>query len=278
MPDHARRHATTAAVSALALLLAACASAGGGLPSPGPIPGGVLSGTPAGVPGFDTRRYPGDSAMAVWRSASPYRWVGYYLTAPCYTGTSWQGKREALQTMGWGMAVLFLGEQDWAAGAGPAPGEGPPRCTRTNLTPERGRADGGAAVQAAAAEGFAPGTVLYLDVERTDSVSAALESYVRSWTEAVLADGRYLPGLYAHGRNAPALHDLMSGSFAAAGRASRPRLWVASAQGFDLLLAPDASGYPGASVWQGAFDVDETWGGVTLRVDRDVADSGSPSG
>ncbi len=43
--------------------------------------------------------------MAQRRARSPLRWVGYYLPAPCYTGTSWMGLRAALERMGWGMAV-----------------------------------------------------------------------------------------------------------------------------------------------------------------------------
>ena len=52
-----------------------------------------------GVPGFDTRDYPGDAVMRGWFGASPYRWVGYYLPAPCYTGTTWTGRRAALRAV-----------------------------------------------------------------------------------------------------------------------------------------------------------------------------------
>lgn len=270
---HTRSVRALAALPAV-LALAACASAGA--PAPAVDPAGdepALPGTPAGVPGFDTRDYPGDAAMARWRARSPYRWVGYYLPAPCYTGTSWMGKREALQRMGWGMAVLFLGEQDWEAGAAPPVDDPAPRCTRANVTPERGRADGRAAAEAAAAEGFPSGTAIYLDVERVDSVPPALAAYVRAWTEAVREDGRFDPALYAHARNAGDLHGVMAD---AAG--GTPRLWVAGGSGFDLLQPPTASGFDQARVWQGALDVDDTWGGVTLRIDRNVADTRNPSG
>ena len=65
---------------AAALLLAAC---GPGRELPSIEPRGE-PGVTRGVPGFDTRDYPGTAAMRAWRDASPYRWVGYYLTgAPC---------------------------------------------------------------------------------------------------------------------------------------------------------------------------------------------------
>jgi hypothetical protein len=266
----------SAGLVALSLLLGACAGGGVG-PAESPAPEGAR-----GVPGFDTRDYPGDAAMAAWREASPYRWVGFYLPAPCYTGTSWQGKREAIEGMGWGTAVLFVGEQDWAAGADSAAladaGPGGLRCTRENLSPERGRTDGRAAATAAAADGFPAGTVVYLDVEPVDSVSSALAGYVRGWTEGLIADGRFAPALYAHERNADALLDVMAAvAGAGTGAAARPRLWVARTGGFSLRRGPAESGFDAATIWQGLLDVDESWGGVTLRIDANVAETADPS-
>ena len=66
--------------------------------------------------GFDTHDYPGDEKMHAWRNApnAPYSWVGYYLpNAPCHKGTSWNGKRQTLQTMGWGLAIVYVGQQTW---------------------------------------------------------------------------------------------------------------------------------------------------------------------
>lgn len=64
--------------------------------------------------GFDTYAYPGDEVMRAWRHEDvPFEWVGYYLTAPCHSGTSWMGKRSRLAGMGWGMAVIYVGQQTW---------------------------------------------------------------------------------------------------------------------------------------------------------------------
>jgi hypothetical protein len=64
--------------------------------------------------GFDTYAYPGDQVMSAWRDVSvPYEWVGYYLPAPCHSGTTWMGKRQRLADMGWGMAVIYVGQQTW---------------------------------------------------------------------------------------------------------------------------------------------------------------------
>ncbi len=64
--------------------------------------------------GFDTGIYPGDETMRVWRATAPYKWVGYYLPAPCHKDDSWAGKRADLTSMGWGLAVVYVGQQTWA--------------------------------------------------------------------------------------------------------------------------------------------------------------------
>lgn len=259
--------------------LAACGG-GAGLELPG-VPG--VPGTGASTPGFDTRDYPGDTTMRTWRDSSPYRWVGYYLPGPCYTGQTWQGRRATLERMGWGLAVLFVGEQDWSAmplssdAANPA-ADAEPRCTASNLTPEKGREHAAAAMSAARGDGFPAGTVVYLDVEPVSRVSAELAAYVGAWFDAMLDAGEYEPGLYVHGDNAGRLYTLATSAFAAAGRPDAPRLWIARSGDFSLEATPAASGFPGATIWQGLHDVRETWGGITLRIDANVAAGRNPSG
>ena len=61
--------------------------------------------------GFDTNVYPGDRAMLRWKEVEHYDWVGYYLPAPCHKDPSWSGKRATLEEMGWGIAVVYVGQQ-----------------------------------------------------------------------------------------------------------------------------------------------------------------------
>ena len=63
--------------------------------------------------GFDTSIYPGDIAMQAWREHAGYDWVGFYLPAPCHKDDSWTGKRETIERMGWGVAVVYVGQQTW---------------------------------------------------------------------------------------------------------------------------------------------------------------------
>jgi hypothetical protein len=249
-----------------------------------PACGVPLPATPApaaGVPGFDTRDYPGDAARATGRASSPYRWVGFYLPAPCFTGTGWQGTRSRLQQAGWGLAVLFVGEQDWEQilPAGQVIRDpSAVRCVQANLRADKGLIDAAAAASEAGREGFPPGTAIYLNVERVERVTQDLRAYVRAWVSGLLQEGRFEPALYAHARNAAELHALYRQEFARVGRAGEPRLWVARTGGFDLTRSPTDSGFPEANIWQGVLDTRETWGGVTLPVDVNVARTADPSG
>lgn len=264
---------------AAVLLLTGCA--GGVQPRPAPTapPPTPLPTIPAGVhPGFDLSLYPGEDALRSWREASPYRWVGYYLTSSCHRDASWSGTRETLERLGWGVAVLYVGQQVFEADtvAGSATG-GPVLCSRTLLTAEQGAADARDAVAKARAEGFAPGSVVFLDVERTSRVPDEMAGYYRAWIGELLRDGTYRPGTYAHRANVGELLPLARAAHAEAGNAGEPSFWVAGGDNFSLARSPGMSGWPAADVWQGAHDVDRAWGGVTLRIDENVADRPSPS-
>lgn len=258
----------SAALLSVLVLVAAC----GGAVTAGPsAPGGVL-------PGFDTRTYPGDAAMRTWLAESPYRWVGYYLPAPCYTGTSWVGTRDRIADMGWGIAPLFVGEQDWSViqPNDTTVAEQGARCSTQNLTAAQGAADAVVADSIMNAEGFAPGMPVFLDVERMERVTRAMEDYVHAWFTRMLELGRYTPSLYAHERNVTPLFERARNAFETAGRSDQPFLWVARSGGFDLTSRPSDSGILSAAIWQGRFDVDETWGGVTLRIDSNVGSTAVP--
>ncbi|HYH79054.1 MAG TPA: glycoside hydrolase domain-containing protein, partial [Longimicrobium sp.] len=199
--------------------------------------------------------------------------------------------------MGWGTAVIYLGQQDWAAmpdrpaapdtmarvdsaavqSGQPAAPPAPPACSATLLSAARGTTEAADAAAKTAAEGFPAGTVIYLDVERVNTVAPTLAEYVRAWVEGVLADGRYVPGIYVHRLNADAIATATRAAYAARGRAGDPPFWVTSSTGFALELPPTASGVPYASVWQGPLDVRETYGGHTLQIDPNVANTRSPS-
>ncbi|HEX2167600.1 MAG TPA: glycoside hydrolase domain-containing protein [Longimicrobiales bacterium] len=259
------------------IILAAAVSASACAAAPGILIEGAER---RGVPGFDTRDYPGAAAMRAWFGESPYRWVGYYLPAPCYTGTTWSGRRDELRSIGWGFAVLYVGEQDWRAmgraSADTAAVE-EPRCSSDHLTAEQGRAHAAEAAASAADDGFPAGTVIFLDVERVEQVSPELSAYVRAWVARMLDERRYTPGLYAHDINVEALYSILADEFVRHQRTDRPPLWVARPAGFDLNSAPAESGYAAALIWQGRLNTVEQWGGTRLNIDANVSSSADPS-
>lgn len=277
MPRHSR--SARLALLALTSLLAACADVSGIL---APLPNVER----AGHPGFDTSIYPGDAAMRAWRApGSPYEWVGYYLGAPCHSNTTWLGHRSFLTSLGWGTAVLYVGQQTWdaiptAAMVAPAVARAAQSttCSRTMLSGAQGTIDGSDAAAKVANEGFPAGTVIFLDIEYMTTVTQAMRDYYTSWVAQVLADGRYLPGVYCHTTNAPTIYADVKAEFTARRPSATPQFWIASQSGFSLDKAPTAVGRAYANVWQGKLDTDETWNGVALHIDANVADTKSPSG
>jgi hypothetical protein len=236
--------------------------------------------------GFDTHSYPGDRAMRAWRTeaGTPYEWVGYYLPAPCHKDESWSGTRERLADMGWGVAVIYVGQQTWDGVKGPsraavrrAQRDGTLSCHRSLVSGARGTAEADDAIARTAAEGFPAGTVIFLDIEYMDVTPPRMRQYYRAWTERVLAHGRYRPGFYVHTRNARVIHRDIRQVFADAGVREDPPFWVASERGFATTKRPRDVGHDFAAVWQGALDVAQTWNGFRLPIDVNVAALPSPS-
>lgn len=266
--------------------------------------------------GFDTNIYPGDKIMQAWKGAeSPYEWVGYYLAAPCHKDPSWMGKRETLRKMGWGLAVIYVGQQTW----GRTPGvprmipvkvmhrevvtikkkgkrykvnklvartkwvpEPPPRatasCSAEFVKGPRGQIEAFDAIAQTEAEGFEHGSTIFLDIEYMDFVPSRMKDYYTQWTATVLADGRYKPGYYVHTRNAEVVYRDIKGVFVAAGFNGDPSFWVAGKSGlFDGELGPEHVGHTFAAVWQGLLDKVDVRNGFELPVDINVAKVPDPS-
>ena len=267
--------------------------------------------------GFDTYSYPGDAAMAAWRDESvPYEWVGYYLEAPCHKDASWSGKRQKLTDLGWGLAVIYVGQQTWGGTPGkprvrtryitryvtqtvrvrgrrvkkrvakkiPIRVVVEPRarsgstCNKELVSDARGTADGEDAIARAEAEGFPPGTTIFLDIERMDFVPGRMRDYYRAWTKRVLDDGRYRPGYYAHKANAQLIYDDAIGVYTLEGKRGKPAFWISGGSGFSPdESAPTDVGHAFANVWQGVLDVARTHNGIALPIDINVARFSSPS-
>jgi hypothetical protein len=256
-----------------------------------------------GYPGFDIANYPGSAALQAWRfPSSPYYWVGYYLAAPCHRDTTWMGTRPTITGLSWGTAVIYVGQQDWSAIptripeplvgldrpslshrvdapdlASSSQGATAVTCSASLLSVNQGALEGADAVDKTAHEGFPLGTTIFLDVEYVTAVSQPLLDYYKSWIQGVLADGRFRPGVYMAKSNAAALYQSALAAYAALSRTGSPSFWIASSTGFSMNRHPTDVGLSYAAVWQGQFDVSESWNGRALVIDIDVATLPSPS-
>lgn len=265
--------------------------------------------------GFDTGMYPGDAAMRAWHDGgAPYEWTGYYLPAPCHPDNGWSGKRETLTAMGYGLAVIYVGQQTWGRTPGKPHmvpvsvskkvrtrvGRGakrrwvtrtvtqtvmrtapPPRkdatCNADFVTAARGALEAKDAIDRTEHDGFVRGTTVFLDVEYMDATPKAMRDYYSAWVRTVLVDGRFRPGIYVHTNNADVVYNDVKQEYLAAGIADEPPFWVAKARGFDTDKLPSEMGHAFAAVWQGVLDVEQTWAGHKIPIDVNVAGSASPS-
>jgi len=258
--------------------------------------------------GFDTNVYPGDRAMDAWKQSGQYEWVGYYLSAPCHSDDSWSGKRAPLIADGWGLAVIYVGQQTWGKSYKPVTTTKKVRvatkkngkrrfvtrtmkrtstvpvatsndghCSASFVNTDQGAIDARDAVATTAREGFPTGTVVFLDVEFMDATPQRMRDYYRAWAKAVLADGRYRPGIYAHTRNASTIYDDVADVYEDAGIVALPPFWIAGKGSFAPGSAPTDVGHSFATAWQGMLDVVREHNGVKLPVDISVASVPSPS-
>ncbi|HXP84824.1 MAG TPA: glycoside hydrolase domain-containing protein [Bryobacteraceae bacterium] len=224
--------------------------------------------TPPAFAGFDADAYPGDAHMRIWKTASPYVFTGYYLHAPCHGDRGWMGHRAALKAMGWNIVPIYVGQQ--VAGVSP--------CKSSVLTSVQGTADALDCVKTMTAEGFSKGCFVYLDVERSDLFPNTLRDYVSAWIPALVAGG-FGPGVYCHKHNAPDVRATVVAALTASPEV-KPRFWiVGGATGaFDAPKSqPSGSGIAFADMWQRPSSLNQTFGGVEINIDEDLATVSDPA-
>jgi hypothetical protein len=134
--------------------------------------------------GFDRNVYPGDDALPILRKT--FSFASYWLSAPPGEKVNtWHGKRELFRSQGFGFAVLYRGRES--------------RELKTSAKArEKGLADGRDTVSSAKAEGFAPGIVIYLDIEEGGRLSPSYHEYLRTWVDEIVR-ASYRPGVYCSG-------------------------------------------------------------------------------
>jgi len=131
--------------------------------------------------GFDRNVYPGDDAIPVLRKT--FAFAGYWLGPPPGEKiNTWRGKRGLLQSQGFGFATLYRARQA-------------NEVKKDVQAKQKGTLDARNAAASAKAEGFAPHTIIFLDIEDGGRLSPSFHLYLRAWAEELNRAG-YRPGVY----------------------------------------------------------------------------------
>ena len=143
----------------------------------------MISGTSSNTAylGFDRNVYPGDDALPVLRKS--FVFAGYWLGPPPGEKiNTWGGKRTLLQSQGFGFAALYRARQA-------------NEVKKDVQARQKGILDARNAAASAKAEGFAPRTIIFLDIEDGGRLPPAFHTYLRAWTDELNHAG-YRPGVY----------------------------------------------------------------------------------
>jgi Domain of unknown function (DUF1906) len=134
--------------------------------------------------GFDRNDYPGDENLRTLRET--FSFAGYWLNhPPGAAANAWTGKRQIVQSAGFGFLVLFNG-----------------RLFVELKDPENARAlaysDSRQGVAAAQREGFPEGTIIFLDQEEGGRLLPEQRTYLHEWVEGVNGS-QFRAGVYCSG-------------------------------------------------------------------------------
>ena len=225
--------------------------------------------------------------MDAWLAASPYRAVGIYISGasrgcrdqPNLTPT-WISTQLA---NGWRLLPITLGPQAACNPSFPRYGNDPVISTKLNQAGvyqkafEQGTAEASTAVAAAQALGIVPGSTLWYDLEGYDVTNASCREsslyFLSAWTQQLHALG-YVSGVYSSaGSGIKSLDDarvLRPGVFTLPDQIWIAR-WDGQANTSTTYIRSDGW-MPGRRVKQFQGGHNETWGGVTINIDRNYLD------
>ena len=142
------------------------------------------SADPQSYLGFDRNDYPGDANLKALHQTFSY--AGFWLNNPPGEKTNtWAGKRDIVESAGFGFLVLFNGrlfaELKTVASAS-----------------KLGQSDAQAAVAAAKQEGFPAAIIIFLDQEQGGRMLPEQKAYVYGWVDGITAAG-FRAGIYCSG-------------------------------------------------------------------------------
>ncbi|RKE20145.1 DUF1906 domain-containing protein [Streptomyces sp. TLI_171] len=235
-----------------------------------PLPAELFTG-----PGFDACTAPPAETMRAWWGTSPYGAVGIYTSGrqrACAQPRLTAAWVRTVRAMGWQLVPTHVGRQAPCR----APGHTALRIDPAKAVQE-GKEEAAEAVRAVRNLGLRTGTPVYLDIEaypRGDSAcSQAVMDFTVGWTQALHKAG-FRSGFYSS--TDAGIADLTIA--ARVGSSPLPdAVWYARWD--DRATVTDGSGRLGEDLWadharihQHHGNVQQTYGGATLTVDRDQLD------
>lgn len=231
--------------------------------------------------GFDACAAPALSTMQAWL-ASPYRSIGIYIggaSRSCAQPNLTAGWVRSIATLGWKAQPIYIGLQ------------APCSTTRTQritygLEWQQGRDAALDAIARAQALGIGLGSDLYYDMEaypQSSECSGSVRAFLSSWTQTLHHNG-YSSGVYSSAGSG--IEDLANG-FAQPGYVPPDKIWIARWSGVPDVYAhdayvPDTYWSPYQRIHQFVGNTLETYGGVTINIDKNMVDTdpnrGNPIG
>jgi peptidoglycan hydrolase-like protein with peptidoglycan-binding domain len=232
--------------------------------------------------GFDQCEAPSQAAMTAWLSSSPFRAVGIYMSGSlrfCQAQTNLTPTWVSTQlATGWRLLPIHLGAQASCTTRDRYQSNKISADATNNYEAARvqGRAEAAQAVAAAQALGIVAGSTIYYDLE---AFNAGIDScrwsslwFLSSWTRKLHASN-YVSGVYSSA--ASGIKALDDARVTPGNRVTMPdQVWIADWNG-----KADASstfvrsdGWIGHRIHQYQGGHNETWGGVTINIDRNYLD------
>ncbi len=255
--------------------------------APNPVTPGNFTGY-----GFDQCLAPTQKAMNVWMNSSPFLAAGIYISGKSRACRSQPNLTPSwIRTQlskGWRLLPITLGPQASCSERFPRYNDDPTIIPDPGAEGRYGKARRQAAAEAATAVneakrlGIVPGSTLWYDLEAFDLGNTRCResalAFLSSWTTNLHKLG-YVSGVYSSaGSGIKMLDDA---------RIKRPgvftlpdQIWIARWDGranTSTTYISDAGWNPGRRVKQYMGGHNETWGGVTINIDRNYLDVGRGS-
>jgi hypothetical protein len=241
--------------------------------------------------GFDQCQAPSQAAMNTWLRTSPYLAVGIYISGDsrgCRNQTNLNAGWVATQlAKGWKLLPITLGPQASCNAKFPRYGnDARISATKTNgafaTAAAQGKAEADKTLGAAASLGLVPGSTMYYDLEAFSITNPACRNsamtFLSAWTKEIKAHG-YLSGVYSSASSGLKMLDQVRQSNPS-GYALPDQVWIAdwNHQANTSSSYISSTGWtPHARVKQYQGGHNETYGRVTINIDRNVVDVGRGS-